>query len=283
VGKQKGDNRWLWTVVCTMGLLSFAPFIWAAIQTRSARFRTAAIVNSVGSAIVWMSLVLSGALAAAEQTREMREAGVPDSIVEASGPTGDSWAYWVVAAVWAASSAYALYLNPQYVQWRSRRIGDGIAAQPQRAPAAPLTAAPPQPPAAAPYMNITNNIYGGTNSVNTQGALVNAGGDVNDVNSGAVEQSTSSEGLEPEVVMALIEQYRRALAELDDERRQMAKDHLDQLALEMATAEPQQEAVKGHLDSLKAIAHQALTTGAGRAAGAGGVALFSTLLSNWPL
>jgi hypothetical protein len=281
LGKRKGDNRWLWTVVCTFGLLSFAPFIWAAIQTRSVRFRTAAVVSCVASAVVWISLVASGALAAAEQRQEMRDAGVPDSVLATDGPTGDLWAYWVVAAVWVASSAYALYLNPEYVQWRARRIVDRAASESAQAPFGPFT--PPPSPTVTPSMQITNNIYGGTNSVNTQGAVVNAGGDVKGVNSGTVEQSTSSEGIEPEVVLALVEQYRTALAELDDDARQLAQRRLDQLALEMAAAEPDQAEVKGHLDSLKAIARQAVTAGAGRAAGAGGVAALSALLSNWPL
>lgn len=132
-------------------------------------------------------------------------------------------------------------------------------------------------------MQITNNIYGGTNSVNTQGAVVNAGGDVMGVNSGAVEQSTSSEGIAPEVILALIERYRTALVELDHDARHVAERRLDQLALEVATAEPNHTAVKGHLDSLKAVARQAVTDGAGRAAAGGGAAMLSALLSNWPL
>ncbi len=281
LGKQKGDNRWLWTVVGTLGLLSFGPFIWAAIQTRSPRFRTAAVVSCVASVVVWISLVASGALAAAEQRQDLRDAGVPDSVLATDGPTGDPWAYWVLAAVWAASSAYALYLNPEYVQWRARRIGSQTAGEPAQAPSGPWT--PPPAPTTAPSMQITTYIYGGTNSVNNQGAAINAGGDVRGVNSGAVEQSTSSQGVEPEVVLALVEQYRTALAELDHDARQLAQRRLDQLALEMATAEPDQAEVKGHLDSLKAIARQAVTAGAGRAAGAGGVAALSALLSNWPL
>jgi hypothetical protein len=281
LGKRKGDNRWLWTVVCTFGLLSFAPFIWAAIQTRSERFRTAAIVSGVASALVWISLIAGGVFAAADEGQEMRDAGVPDAVVETAGPQGDAWAYWVVAVVWAVTSAYALYLNPEYVQWRARRIGNQAASEFGQPPLGLLN--PPPPPAGAPSMHITTNIYGGTNSVNTQGAMVNAGGDVTDVNSGAVEQSTSSEGLEPAVILALIEQYRIALVELDHDARHVAEHRLDQLALEMATAEPDEPAVKGHLESVRAIAHQAVMAGAGRAAGAGGAALLSALLSNWPL
>lgn len=292
---KKGDNRWLWTVVLCFGFLSFAPFIWAAIQTRSARFRTAAIGSSIGSAAAFLAAGIGGIGDAADQRREMEESGVPESVIDASAPSGQAWAYWVVIAVWALSSAYALYLNPEYKAWRDRRANSqpttpAAETAPTTSPIyqpiprgyPPIAPPPPAAPTDSPSIHYTMNIYGGTNSVNNQGAVVRADGDVHDVLNGSVEQSTSSQGFEPAIVAALIAEYRTALIELNHEVRHDAEHRLDQLESEIALASPNQDAVKGHLDSLKAIAKSAVTAGAGRAVGAGGVALLSSVLGNWP-
>ena len=145
MGKRDGDNRWLWTVVCTFGMLSFVPFIWAAVQIRTKSFRAAAIISSVGSTTVLVSAAVGGIFEAADQAQQLRASGVPDSVVKAAGVRGDAWAYWVFAAVWLGLCLYALYLNPEYVRWRASRLGNrrvsGGSGQNARPPV-PLTAGP---------------------------------------------------------------------------------------------------------------------------------------------
>ncbi len=284
MSKRKGDHRWLWTVVGTFGMLSFIPFIWAAIQVRTKSFRTAAIINSLGSATVFAAAAVGGVFEAAEQTENLRAAGVPDSVLEAAGVRGAAWASWVFAAVWLGSSLYALYLNPEYVRWRASRLGHqgvGDGPVPHVPPPAPLSAwASPAPTASA--VQITNNIYGGVNNVNAQATAVRAGGNVSGINGGKVEQSATSTGLQADVVLAFINQYRAALIELDDGSRRAAEAQLDQLAAEMRSPEPNEESVKGHIHTLKALAHHAISSGATKAAAAAGSALMSTLLGSWP-
>ena len=300
MGKRKGDNRWLWTVVCTFGMLSFVPFIWAAIQVRTKRFGTAAIINIVGSATVFVAAALGGVFEAAEQTEKLRDAGASESAVEAAGLNGDAWASWVFVAVWLGSSLYALYLNPEYVQWRASRLGQqGVDSGPASSipPPAPPRAWVPggsaqhvPPPAnawaghvpAAPSVQITNNIYGGVNNVNSQATTVQAGGNVSGVNGGRVKQSATSTGLQADAVLAFMAQYRAALLELDDGSRRAAETQLNQLAAEIASPELDEDSVRSHLHTLRALAHHAVASGARGAAAAGGSALMSTLLNNWP-
>lgn len=284
MGKHKGDHRWLWTVVCTFGMFSFVPFVWAAVQVRGKRFSTAAIVSSVGAAIAFTSASVGGLFEAAEQAQTLRESGVPESVVKASVARGDAWAYWVIVAVWLGSSLYALYLNPEYVQWRSRRLGhqslSGGSVPPFSPPAAPTSWIAPAPSTST--VQITNNIYGGVNNVNAQANVVQAGGNVKGVHGGKVEQSATSWGVQPEVVLAFISQYRAALVEMDHGSRQVAEVQLDQLAAEMRSAEPDEVVVNRHLHTLKALAHHAVASGAAKAAAVAGSTLMATLLDGWP-
>jgi len=182
-------------------MLSFLPFIWAAIQVRTKSFRTAAIISSVGSATVFVSAAAGGFFEAAEQEQKLRDSGVPDSVVEAAGASGDAWASWVFAAVWLGLSLYALYLNPEYVRWRASRLGNrgvGGGSFQNAPPPVPSTAwAAPWPSAST--VQITNNIYGGTNNVNAQATAIQSGGSVMGINGGKVEQSATSTGLQAEV------------------------------------------------------------------------------------
>lgn len=288
VSKRKGDNRWLWTVICLFGLLSFVPFVWAAVQVRTRRFVTAAIVNTVGSAAAFGAASLGGILESAERAQTLRESGVPDAVVDATVERGDAWAYWVVVAVWLGSSLYALYLKPEYVQWRTRHMG------PQNVIGWPSQHIPPPPPPhpssrvwgapepSASTVQITNHIYGGVNNVNAQATVVQAGGNVKGVNGGRVDQSAVSSGLQPEVVLAFISRYRAALAELDPDSRQAAEAELALLAVAISSPQPDEAMVNRQLLTLKALAQQAIASGAAKAAATAGSALMATLLSNWP-
>jgi hypothetical protein len=284
VGKRKGDNRWLWTVVCMFGFLSFVPFVWAAVQVRTKPFRTAAIISSVGSAVAFVAAAAGGLLEAAERNQALRESGAPDSVVNATVASGDTWAVWVIAAVWLGSSLYALYLNPEYVQSRARRLGyqsvgsGSVQGVPPPTPSSAWGAPAPS----ASTMQITNNIYGGVNNVNAQATVVQAGGNVSGVNGGKVDQTATSSGFQAEVVLAFISQYRAALTELDLGSRQAAEAQLDQLEAEISSPEPDEFVVNRLLHTLKALAHHAVSSGVTRAAAAAGSALMATLLSNWP-
>ena len=131
-------------------------------------------------------------------------------------------------------------------------------------------------------MHIAQYIYGGNNNVSAHATAVQSGGDVTGINGGMVEQSATSTGLPADAVFAFINQYRAALLELDYGSRQAAEAQLDQLAAEMSSDEPDAVVVKGHLHTLRALAHQAATGGATKAAAVAGSALMSTLLNNWP-
>ncbi len=282
MGKRKGDHRWLWTVVCTFGMLSFVPFIWAAIQVRTKSFRTAAIVTSLGSAAAFVSATAGGLFEAAEQSQKLRDAGVPDSVVEATVVRGAAWAYWVLAALWLGSSLYALYLNPEYVRWRAGRLGSqGVGGSAQHIPPAPLSARV-SPAPLAPTAQITNNFYGGSNNVNAQATAVQSSGNVTGINSGKIEQTATSTGFQAGEVLAFIDQYRAALVELDYGSRQAAEAQLDQLAVEMTSDAPDEAVVSRHLHTLRALAHHAVASGVTKAAAVAGSALMSTLLGNWP-
>jgi len=285
MGKRKGDRRWLWTVVITFGLLSFAPFVWAAIQVRTRRFKTAAVIVSAASAVAIVCAVIGGLFEAAQRSQSLREAGVPDDVVAATVAPGDAWATWVIAGVWLGTCLYALYLNPEYLEWRARRLGgENVAVVPTYYPSPQTPShswAAPQP-MTPPVQQITNHIYGGTNNVNAQATVVQAGGDVRGVNGGKVAQSASSAGLEPEVVLAFISQYRAALRELDVGSRQAAEAQLDQLSVEMASSAPDEAIVSRNIHTLKALAHHAVTSGLTRAAATAGSAMMATLLNNWP-
>ena len=282
MGKRKGDNRWLWTVVCTFGMLSFVPFIWAAVQVRTKSFRTAAIVSSLGSATAFVSASVGGLFEAAEQSQKLRDAGVPDSVVEATVVSGPAWVSWVLMALWLGSSLYALYLNPEYVRWRTGRLGSqGAGGSAQHIPPSPLGAwGAPTP--LAPTAQVTNNFYGGSNNVNAQAAAVQSSGNVEGIHSGRIEQSATSTGFQADVVLAFIDQYRAALVELDHGPRQAAEAQLDQLAVEMTSGAPDEVVVSRHLHTLKALAHHAISSGGTKAAAAAGSALMSSLLGAWP-
>jgi len=204
--------------------------------------------------------------------------------VEAAGVSGDAWASWVFAAVWLGLSLYALYLNPEYVRWRASRLGNrGVSGgSVQNAPPPVPSTAWAAPGPSASTVQITNNIYGGTNNVNAQATAIQSGGSVMGINGGKVEQSATSTGLQAEVVLAFINQYRAALLELDDRSRRAAEAQLDQLAAEMTSQEPDEDAVNQHLHTLKALAHHAVASGVTKAAMTAGSALMSTLLSSWP-
>lgn len=284
MGKRKGDRRWLWTVVVSFGLLSFVPFVWAAIQVRTKRFKTAAVIVSAVSGVAIVCAVIGGFFAAAQRSQSLREAGVPDDVVAATVAPGDAWATWVIAGVWLGTCLYALYLNPEYLEWRARRLGgQNLDAVPTYYPSPQTQSQPwaaPQP--MTPPVQITNHIYGGTNNVNAQATVVQAGGDVREVNGGKVAQSASSAGLEPEAVLAFISQYRAALRELDVGSRQAAEAQLDQLSVELASSAPDEAIVRRNIHTLKALAHHAVTSGLTKAAATAGSALMATLLNNWP-
>ena len=284
MGKRKGDHRWLWTVICMFGFLSFVPFLWAAVQVRTKPFRTAAIISSVGSAMAFAAAAVGGLFEAAERTQTLRESGAPDSVVDATVASGDTWAVWVVVAVWLGSGLYALYLNPEYVQWRARRLGHQYVGggSVQGVPPPTPSSAWGAPAPSASTMQITNNIYGGVNNVNAQATVVQAGGNVSGVNGGKVDQTATSSGLQAEVVLAFISQYRAALTDLDPGSRQAAEAQLDQLEAEISSPEPDEGVVNRQLHTLKALAHHAVASGLTKAAATAGSALMATLLSTWP-
>jgi hypothetical protein len=125
-------------------------------------------------------------------------------------------------------------------------------------------------------------VNGGNNSFSAQATSIQASGDVSGVSGGHIEQSVTSTGLQPEVVLAFISQYRAALTELDRGTQQAAQAHLDQLTNELSAYQPNENAVNQHLHTPKALASHALSAGLAKAASAGGSIAMSALLDQWP-
>jgi hypothetical protein len=219
---------------------------------------------------------------AAEQRAKLRAAGVPESVIGATDSSTPSWATWVIAGIWIGMSLYALYLNPEYVRWRAARIGRSSEIRPSQASAfatQPTAWSPPVPHGSV-VQYITVN--GGDNNFNTQSTSVQAGGNVSGISGSHVEQSATSAGLPTEVLLAFIDQYRAALTGLDVGTQHAAEPRLKQLAAEVTAAQPNGAVINQNLQTLKALAHHALSAGIAKAATTGGSAAMSALLAQWP-
>lgn len=148
---RKRNSRWRWWVFLGFGLLGCVGFLIIAFRVQSRKFWTAATVASIGSAVCWLAMALSGDTSDSAATTAASKSSDTAS--------GGGWGAGITMAVWVAQIVYAILLNRDYLRWKADNRNEWYNQPVNVQTASNFGAAPPPTQATAPFLGVDTSAY----------------------------------------------------------------------------------------------------------------------------